>query len=480
MAEFFGACVVVHFGNTAASPKAHIAKPSHAMKQSYYNVLAPLPEGGTVLYHTYHRSLAVLDETETHQLENIESCTDKAFIQQLASLHFLVEDPEAEADFLRYRQNKYRNNKKVLELTISPTRLCNFSCDYCYILKRPGVMDERVQAKIMDFVAYHYNEAPFGKLKINWYGGEPLLAIDVMESLSANLRAFCAERDVEYFAHVLTNGSLADAEMCRRLVENCGVITIMPTISGNGPMHDYQRCANDGKQHFDDLMRNIGAMRDAGILVHANFVVNHNNIAECQELAAELCHKDHLVTRVTRTFAYGRTEPMLLKDGKNTPIDLFERDTFATCYTEFHRAQRLDAQGWANTMAPTCLYCAAWVNRSFFIDEVGDVFACMIDMDHAEYALCNVCTFQEPNAPFNWKRFLEFASLDPVTDPACRTCRVLPICQGGCAYCRMKGDDVCHDIKDCIEDFVLEYYRASQAGGQDQPACPNPTFKGES
>lgn len=439
------------------------------MKQSYYNVLAPLEDGGAVLYHTYHRSVAELDEADVRRLESIESCDDRDFVLALAEAHFLVDDPEAEADLMRYRQGKYRNNKKVLELTISPTRQCNYACDYCYILKRPGMMGERVQAKVMEFIAYHYAESPFRKLKVNWYGGEPLLAIDVMERLSASMRAFCAERGVEYFAHVLTNGSLADDEMCRRLVENCGLVTAMPTIGGNGPMHDYQRCANDGREHFDELMRNIESMRRAGILVHANFVVNRNNFEECQALAAELGKKDGIVTRVTRTFAYGRTEPMLLRDGRDTPIDLFEREDFGACYTGFHRAQGLDAQGWADVLKPTCLYCAAWVNRSFFIDEVGEVFSCMIDMDYAECALCNVGTFREPGAAFNWGRFLQFANLDPVQDLGCRTCRVLPICQGGCAYWRLKGDDVCHDIKDCIEDFVLDYYRALQADGRNRP-----------
>lgn len=86
------------------------------------------------------------------------------------------------------------------------------------------------------------------------------------------------------------------------------------------------------------------------------------------------------------------------------------------------------------------------------------MFACMIDMDHADYALCNVLSFEKGD--FNWTRFLDFQRLEPLREQECRTCRILPICQGGCAYCRMQGDDVCHDLKDCIEDFVLDYHEA--------------------
>lgn len=430
-----------------------------------------------MLYNTYYQSLAELSASDVEKLEALDSCSDEAFVRELVESHFLVEDPENEADFMLYRQHGYRNNKKVFEITVSPTRVCNFHCDYCYILKRPGVMSDRVQDQLMEFIAYHYSQASFQKLKVNWYGGEPLLAIDVMERLSARMRAFCSDRGVEYFAHMLTNGSLADDEMCRRLVDNCGLITVMPTISGNGCMHDYQRCANDGPEHFDELMSNIDSMRHAGLLVHANFVVNRNNFDGCQELASTLCHKSNVVTRLTRTFAYGR-EGMVLKDGFDTPMELFERKDFGGEYVSFHRAQKLDAQGYRDVLAPTRLYCAAWVNRSFFIDEIGDVFACMIDMDHAEYALCNVSSYDGSSQSrasgaelddgasagrgesFNWKRFLDFQNLEPLHDASCRTCRILPICQGGCAYWRMLGDDVCHDLKDCIEDFVLDYYAA--------------------
>lgn len=57
---------------------------------------------------------------------------------QLGELGFLVEGPEAEADLMLYRHNCHRNNGKVLELALSPTRVFSYHCDYCYIKKRPA------------------------------------------------------------------------------------------------------------------------------------------------------------------------------------------------------------------------------------------------------------------------------------------------------------------------------------------------------
>lgn len=456
------------------------------MKPSYYNVEAPLGDGSEVVYNTLHRSLAHLSAQEASFLRQ-PSPVNPQLERELAQAHFLLEDPEAEANHLLYRHNAHRNNMRALDITISPTRMCNFSCNYCYTKKPTGVMDEKTQCQIVEFLARHYDRAAFSTLKVNWYGGEPLLAIDVIEQLTDKLLAFCSKRHVAYRAHVLTNGSLADAAMCKRLATRCHVRTIMPTISGNGIMHDWQRCANDGVGHFDELMRNIGHMLDAGLTVHANFVLNHNNFQECKQLARRLAHEPGVEIRCTRTFDYGQG-PMFLSDGKNTLLQLFTRAEFAPRYAEFHRALGLSAREYAEVIKPIPLYCAAWSTRTFFIGETGDVFQCMIDMDYPERRLCHVSDELEGNAagrevgreagrtatrdaaggraggragePFNWKRYLEYASSCPAQEQRCRTCRVLPLCQGGCVCCRINGEDVCHDAKDCIEELVLDYYHA--------------------
>lgn len=192
-----------------------------------------------------------------------------------------------------------------------------------------------------------------------------MLALEVVERLSFLMRRFCSERGIEFYAHMLTNGSLADEETCHCLVEKCKLGSVMTTISGNGRMHDFQRCANDGREHFDELMGNIDSMLRSGLLVHANFVVNRNNFAECEALAASLNRKSGVVTRLTRTFAYGR-EGMVLADGLDTPLQLFERADFGESYAGFHRVLGLSAAGYREALAPTRLHCAAWVNRSFF------------------------------------------------------------------------------------------------------------------
>lgn len=437
------------------------------MELSYYNVLAPLPGGGAVMYNVNRETMLELDDTDVAMLEGLPwegALHDSDLAAALADAGMLVESAEAEADELLYRHNLYRYNKRTLDLTIMPTRACNCACDYCYVVKRPGKMSAETQDLVVRFVEDCYADAPFAKLRVSWYGGEPLLGIDVMEALSARLMAFCSARGVRYHGHVLTNGILADSSMCARLVRNCGVVSIMPTISGDGRMHEWQRPAHDGREYFDEFLANIDCMLEAGMLVRPNYVVNRNNFEQCNALSQRLCRKPGMSTRLTRTFAYGR-EGMVLHDGKDTPIDLFGREEFSPFYARFFRDQGLGAAGYEELLRPQPLYCAAWVDRQYYIDDAGDVFCCMIDMDYPELALFNLKARAGGDPRFNFARKAAYMNMEPARDARCRRCRVLPVCQGGCAYWRILGDDVCHDLKDCIEEVVLDYHAALVAEG---------------
>lgn len=429
------------------------------MKQSYYNVLATLHDGAA-LYNTRTRSIVELDSDEVHALQNIETYQDEPLIKQLANMGFVMENPEAEADLMLYRQHQYRNNKRVFELTITLTRECNFDCDYCYVPKRPGIMSTSTMDSVFSFVKYHFDQTPFEKLKVNWYGGEPLLAIDAMEYLSGLFIGFCRENNVRYVGHILSNASLASKEMCSRLVENCGIVSVMPTLSGDGDMHDWQRPAKNGRKYFDTIMQNIDNMIEAGIIVHINYVTNANNIEECTDLVKRLCHKKGVRTRLSKTGPFGK-DAIFLRDGKNTPLRLMTPEEFGPCYVSFHRARELDATGYEEILKPIPLYCAALVNRSFFIDEQGDVTTCMVDMDYPDRTLFNVNEYVKGSKSIKMGRFLQYANLEPIRSGECRTCRILPLCQGGCYEKYLAtGTLACHIIKPCIEDIVRDYYHA--------------------
>ena len=75
----------------------------------------------------------------------------------------------------------------TVDLTICPTMGCNFDCPYCFENHFPGVMTESVQDDVAGLAGRMLDEVGAEKLLVIWFGGEPLLAVDVIARLSERL-----------------------------------------------------------------------------------------------------------------------------------------------------------------------------------------------------------------------------------------------------------------------------------------------------
>lgn len=80
---------------------------------------------------------------------------------------------------------KLRSISDKFHLTIAPTMNCPFSCPYCFeTVKQKGDMSEDVQQGI---VAYLNTLQKIPDYHITWFGGEPLMAIDIIDQLYSKL-----------------------------------------------------------------------------------------------------------------------------------------------------------------------------------------------------------------------------------------------------------------------------------------------------
>lgn len=86
-----------------------------------------------------------------------------------------------EEDYLRrikmdYLLESFSNSKLIL--TLAPTSQCNFNCPYCFEENKPICkMSEQTISNIVKFIAKYEN---LKQLYLTWYGGEPLLALNIL------------------------------------------------------------------------------------------------------------------------------------------------------------------------------------------------------------------------------------------------------------------------------------------------------------
>ena len=146
----------------------------------------------------------------------------------------------------------------ILRLILLPTEQCCFRCDYCYENFELGKMTPALQQAIIKLVE---KRAPqLDKLNISWFGGEPLMAKDIIYSLSAQLQAICQRKNIHYNAAITTNAYLLDVACYNKLVDY-GVNHFQITLDGAQAQHDQVRKRVDGAATFDTIMTNLLAIK---------------------------------------------------------------------------------------------------------------------------------------------------------------------------------------------------------------------------
>ncbi len=113
----------------------------------------------------------------------------------------MVEEDFDELAFIEDQYNRERNKSHFL-LTILPTFGCNLGCDYCFVGKKKGAMNRERQDQIIEFVTRRFETQKFPSMSVDWFGGEPLLALPAIEHLSAAFLALQLRRDRQQRIHL--------------------------------------------------------------------------------------------------------------------------------------------------------------------------------------------------------------------------------------------------------------------------------------
>jgi uncharacterized protein len=152
---------------------------------------------------------------------------------------------------------------KLLELILLPTEKCNFRCVYCYESFKVGRMKRSV---IEGVKALLRHRAPnLTELKIEWFGGEPLVAKDIVLEISETAAELARQHPhLVYISAVTTNGYLLTPDLARSLVSS-GVKSYQISIDGPREFHDKTRLRADGAGTFDRLWSNLLALRETDL-----------------------------------------------------------------------------------------------------------------------------------------------------------------------------------------------------------------------
>ncbi|WP_328223440.1 radical SAM protein [Streptomyces sp. NBC_00104] len=190
-----------------------------------------------------------------------------------------------------------------LHLILLPTEQCNFRCGYCYEDFAVG----RMPASVVEGVKRLIDRRLDGlrSLDVSWFGGEPLLALPVVEEVSAHIGRRAATRpDLSCTAEMTTNGYTLDAVTAERLA-GLGVGRYQISLDGPQEMHDQSRVRADGKGSFTRIWKNLMDIRESAVQVHVTLRIHLT--------AANLAGMPDFLGRIRETFLHDSRFSVRLK-----------------------------------------------------------------------------------------------------------------------------------------------------------------------
>lgn len=267
------------------------------LKESAYNfIYDDLGKDQIVFYNSRTGALAVVHEDQYKQYKGFQEkgkeIEDAEFLKNLLKCGYLLPAEVDEKFLIKTNMMQGRYNKNLLSLTIAPTMACNFRCIYCFEKGHYGnsLMDGETQIALMNFIKSHLDGVK--NINVTWFGGEPLLGMSVIESLSEQIIALCEEKELQYQAGIITNGYLLTPENAEKL-KKYNVRYAQVTVDGPKEIHNERRPTVNGQGTYDVIMNNLKSI--CGILhVHLRINVDIKNIELANEVVSHLKQENML------------------------------------------------------------------------------------------------------------------------------------------------------------------------------------------
>lgn len=425
------------------------------MKESKFNLfyMVENDKQKILAYNSRSNLLAIMDIEE---FENFKNCSitnkyndlDDVFLNELKRGYFLIDDSVNELEILRYNQQSARYNSTCLGLTIAPTLGCNFNCIYCYEKEHDNfkIMNAETQEALLKFIADQCNT--INRLYITWYGGEPLMAFDLIKEFSHKIIKLCNEYNVEYSSCIVTNGYLLSKDIAKEF-KDIFIKNVQITLDGPEDIHNKRRFLKNGQGTFEKIINNLKNAIEYIPNISLRINIDKKNYKRIYEIIDLLIENN-----LQSIYPYlGYVEPT---------NEIYDKDNCLTIQEfssiEFEFSNKIYSI-FKNTRYPKLVFnnCCADSLNSLVIDPEGNLYKCWSDIGISEYCIGNL--FKNLS---NKLKIYEYALYDPTMDKKCMECRILPICMGGCPRRRIDNFvSRCSTYKYNLKNYLYKIYEQS-------------------
>lgn len=312
--------------------------------------------------------------------------------------------------------------------TLQLTERCNLACRYCYVRRRgrpdPADCTPDFCRRFVDFVL---RQSP-KRVKITFFGGEPLLRPDLIRHAVAYGKKAAADRgDTAIGFHLVTNGTLLDDALGDFIAAEG--IGLEVSLDGPAEVHDANRIYPDGSPSFHRVYGNLLRF----VARHPDHPVSIFSVAASTDALAWLQAFCRGIDAQGFTFNPIHTAPedhprsgrcKTVKQAFSRRIDWHQKALLAgdrTCDQELaiHMACLL---GGCDACA-----CEAGTNATV-TTRTGDIYPCPFFVGHPDQVIGNI----DPG--FLPERVKPYLDRRRTAMTSCKKCGARRVCVSGCAF----------------------------------------------
>lgn len=372
-------------------------------------------------------------------------------------------------EFLIYKSIilRQRAERNSMHLTLAPTMNCCFRCHYCFEqTKEPGYMSSEVMDAIVKHVANHKE---LTSLRLTWFGGEPLMAIDLMEEFYEKLAPNLG--GIKFSSNIITTGYHLNKHVID-VLKKIKVTSMQITLDGNKETHNKVKFLDECDDCFSKVLENIELTvkeyPEMHIVVRVNLTMD--NAAEYADLHRYFLNKfkNNKQVAIAPAFVLDRNNGC----SSSVATNLFQAKEYAKYILDLAH-NGIDSP---HVRYPGRYFseCAIRNDIAISFDPKGRAYKCWEVIGNEKYAIGKVNS--DGNIDNVNVKVLnrQLYGADTLEDPACIKCRYLPLCNGGCPIQRIQnkfenGKNICCTYyKNHIKEFMLEHLRRKEMGFENK------------
>ncbi|MBR6680656.1 MAG: thioether cross-link-forming SCIFF peptide maturase [Clostridia bacterium] len=360
--------------------------------------------------------------------EEIIECLDDVRALEEAGKLFSVDAYEELA-------TNYKNNSKVIKaMCLHVAHTCNLNCSYCFASQgkyqgERALMSFEVGKQAFDFLIA--NSGTRRNLEVDFFGGEPLMNLDVVKQLVAYARSIEKEHNKNFRFTLTTNGVLLDDETNEFL--NKEMSNVVLSLDGRKDVHDHFRRDYAGRGSYDVILPKFKRLVDSreGKNYYMRGTFTHNNtdftedIIHMADLGFTELSMEPVVCPPSDPYALTEADlPVLFEQYEKLTFEMIKRKKEGKPFTFYH--YMLDLKH------GPCIYkritgCGSGTEY-MAVTPWGDLYPCHQFVGDEKYLLGNVW-----DGVKNTEVQDEFRSCNAYSREECKDCWAKLYCSGGCA-----------------------------------------------